>query len=288
MLEWQAGLIVLYDIGPHPDGAGIWQHYKRDIYKAIQERGLFQFHGSTPWQSLGKLMREREAADYIESYEATYGRKNGLYRVRNYANAAAYLKGRDWLWRHTSEAKAAEARPVQQSPARQPPVQQQPPESVPASHNATTKDVKPRSAAKGERKKPRKKPPQLLIPEEIIDPDSFMEGQCKRVSLNAHERNKDARKVCLRHYGYTCKVCKFDFVSMYGDIGRNYINVHHLKPLSKKGGRKHNINPITDLCPICPNCHAMIHRKEGDKPYTVKELKDIIRKAKKRKSDGTT
>ena len=40
---------------------------------------------------------------------------------------------------------------------------------------------------------------------------------------------------------------------------KNFIHVHHVTPISKVG-REYKIDPIKDLIPLCPNCHAMIHK----------------------------
>ncbi|PCP15512.1 HNH endonuclease, partial [Klebsiella pneumoniae] len=52
--------------------------------------------------------------------------------------------------------------------------------------------------------------------------------------------------------------------------------IHHLIPLS---GIKqdYRLNPETDLIPVCPNCHAMLHRR--DPPFTPEELKARLRPA---------
>ena len=39
-------------------------------------------------------------------------------------------------------------------------------------------------------------------------------------------------------------------------------------------GQTHEINPETDLIPVCPNCHAMLHRKIDGIYLTPKQLKD--------------
>jgi predicted HNH restriction endonuclease len=64
--------------------------------------------------------------------------------------------------------------------------------------------------------------------------------------------------------------------SRYGDIGQGFIHIHHLIPLS---GIKqdYRLNPETDLIPVCPNCHAMLHRR--DPPFTPEELKARLRPA---------
>ena len=97
------------------------------------------------------------------------------------------------------------------------------------------------------------------IPEEVPEPDGYPEGASSRISVNVYERNRDARTKCIEHFGYTCQVCEFDFGATYGQLGKDYIHVHHLVPLSEIKA-SYQVNPITDLIPVCPNCHAMIHR----------------------------
>lgn len=96
------------------------------------------------------------------------------------------------------------------------------------------------------------------------------EGAVKTVKVNIYERNPIARRLCLQKHGYSCFVCGFDFKSFYGPIGENFIHVHHIVPLSETEG-EYVIDPEKDLIPICPNCHAMIHRKK--KALSIEELK---------------
>jgi predicted HNH restriction endonuclease len=88
----------------------------------------------------------------------------------------------------------------------------------------------------------------------------FEEGATLAVLVSKHERSASARSACLAHHGHTCKVCGLDFAHKYGKIlGEGFIHVHHLNFLSQsKGIRK--VDPVTDLVPVCPNCHAMLHR----------------------------
>lgn len=121
------------------------------------------------------------------------------------------------------------------------------------------------------------------IPEEI-DPSEakgLTEGAVKTRFVNAYERSRKAKELCLKKYGcYKCKVCGFDFEEHYGELGKNYIHVHHLKPLSEIG-KEYEIDPETDLAPVCPNCHAMLHRREP--ALTIEELKQIIKEHSLRK-----
>ena len=96
-------------------------------------------------------------------------------------------------------------------------------------------------------------------PDELVDPDSFPEGAKQTVTVNRYERNRDARAACIEYHGLRCKACDIDFEERYGPHGAGFIHVHHLKPLSKVA-LEYEVNAITDLVPVCPNCHAMIHR----------------------------
>jgi hypothetical protein len=99
----------------------------------------------------------------------------------------------------------------------------------------------------------------------------FTEGTVKELLSKRYERDAQARKMCLQIHGYDCKACGLNFEQTYGEIGRNFIEVHHVKPISEKGG-SYEIDPKEDLVPLCPNCHRMIHRGEGA-PLSVEELK---------------
>lgn len=101
----------------------------------------------------------------------------------------------------------------------------------------------------------------------------YIEGTAIQVIQTKYERNPRARKVCLEHYGYKCSVCDFDFQKIYGELGTNFIHVHHLTQVSTIG-KTYQINPINDLRPVCPNCHAMLHRQNP--PLEIQDLKNII------------
>lgn len=108
---------------------------------------------------------------------------------------------------------------------------------------------------------------------EISNTETFSEGAKQVVTVNRYERNPKARLECLKKHGYKCKVCDFSFAEMYGDIGRKFIHVHHIKPLA--GIEKdYEVNPAKDLVPVCPNCHAMLHTKNP--PLSVYELKAVL------------
>lgn len=118
------------------------------------------------------------------------------------------------------------------------------------------------------------------LPEEIdvAEAATLYEGALHQISVNAYERNPKARQLCIAHYGTSCCICGFDFKEMYGEIGEGLIHVHHLRQLSDVG-KEYEIDPVNDLCPVCPNCHTIIHRKKP--PYTFKEIRGFIDEQKK-------
>lgn len=110
-----------------------------------------------------------------------------------------------------------------------------------------------------------------IIPEEIYNPR--YEGSTVKISVNKYERNQEARQECIDHYGCFCQICGFNFEIFYGKLGKEIIHVHHIKPLSEIK-EEYVINPKTDLIPVCPNCHSMIHRKTPC--YTISEISQLI------------
>ena len=93
-------------------------------------------------------------------------------------------------------------------------------------------------------------------------------------TVNAFERNAKARSACIEHYGAKCIVCGFNFQEKYGEIGKDFIHVHHIKPLGEIGA-EYKVDPINDLRPVCPNCHAMLHKRKP--PFSINELRSIIK-----------
>jgi hypothetical protein len=86
----------------------------------------------------------------------------------------------------------------------------------------------------------------------------FVEGATRRITVNAYERNAAAREKCIQQQGTACCICGFDFGKVYGPVAEGYIHVHHVKPLAEIKST-YEINPKTDLRPVCPNCHSVLH-----------------------------
>lgn len=104
------------------------------------------------------------------------------------------------------------------------------------------------------------------------DQKAYIEGKSNQVYLTKYERNPHARKKCIEHFGLSCLVCQLNFEKIYGEIGKDFIHVHHVNKISTIG-KTYQVNPIKDLIPVCPNCHAMIHKREI--PYNLDEIREI-------------
>ena len=104
----------------------------------------------------------------------------------------------------------------------------------------------------------------------------YIEGALKSISSNKYERNKEARKACLDHYGTKCQICGIDLGKVYGVEFSGKIEVHHIVPISKIK-KTYVVDPIKDLIPVCPNCHMILHSK-NEGVYTPEEIKKILKK----------
>ena len=93
------------------------------------------------------------------------------------------------------------------------------------------------------------------------------EGKPKAFFTYRYERSPKLRASVLNKFGYKCAVCGFDFEKIYGRLGKNFAEVHHLIPVSEKEQE----NDVNNLRPLCSNCHRMIHRL-----YTELEPKEYL------------
>lgn len=100
------------------------------------------------------------------------------------------------------------------------------------------------------------------------------EGRKAYYYTTKYERSSKNRSDAIRIHGTTCMVCGFDFEKVYGERGRGFIEVHHIKPLSSRN-EEVIINPKTDLVCVCSNCHRMIHR-DHENILTIEELRSMI------------
>lgn len=112
----------------------------------------------------------------------------------------------------------------------------------------------------------------------------FLEGEAGEAQEKVYrERNMELRQACIDHFKalhggrIVCECCGFDFAARY-DIQDEYIEVHHRHPFSQTEG-EHPVDAITDLVPLCANCHRMIHHGMGGRGncMSLDELKSKLR-----------
>jgi hypothetical protein len=121
---------------------------------------------------------------------------------------------------------------------------------------------------------------EFVFPEENQPTVELVEGAVCRISVNAYERNPEARRQCIEAHGADCCICGFSFGDLYGAEAEGYIQVHHIRPLAEVHG-DHVVDPVKDLRPVCPNCHAVLHL--GQRCRTIEEVSRLLVQNKTRK-----
>ena len=119
---------------------------------------------------------------------------------------------------------------------------------------------------------------------DLIENDDSDAERGKNLSLSEKKQYRVHRiiegrantKAVKEHHGYTCQVCSFDFEKAYGELGKDYIEAHHLVPYSElQEGASRTLSIETDFVVLCANCHRMIHRM--DDPGDIGGLKKRLR-----------
>ena len=114
-----------------------------------------------------------------------------------------------------------------------------------------------------------------VFPESNI-PEEAYEGAIRTTKVNRYERSSVARRQCIEYHGDRCSICGLSFEEMYGELGKGFIHVHHIVPLNEIG-KEYKVDPKKDLIPVCPNCHAMLHKKLNGKNVSIDELKELVK-----------
>ena len=104
------------------------------------------------------------------------------------------------------------------------------------------------------------------------------------VAAKIYERSSKLRQIAIAHFQKDgeifCRVCNFNYNHFYGEkIGRGYIEIHHLKPIFKYQSEeldKTIEQALTNVAPVCSNCHRMIHR-DWRNPIHIDDLIEQIK-----------
>lgn len=102
------------------------------------------------------------------------------------------------------------------------------------------------------------------------------EGSRYEVVATVIERDPRLRDAALAIHGYGCAACGIVLADRYGELGADFIHIHHLKPLADLDGEA-AVDPRSELVPLCPNCHAMAHRRRP--PVPIDRLRKLLRES---------
>ena len=112
------------------------------------------------------------------------------------------------------------------------------------------------------------------IPLEKEYESTRLEGTKVETFSTRYERDDRNREEAIKIHGVVCMGCSFDFEKIYGERGEGFIHVHHNKPLHLADGPRRP-DPELDFEVLCPNCHAMVHRKRSE-TLSLAELRTLI------------
>lgn len=107
-------------------------------------------------------------------------------------------------------------------------------------------------------------------PESVDQLPAALEGAERQITRNMRERDPVARAASEKAWRaaaegrLVCQGCGIDFGKTYGPRGEGFMHFHH----------QSGVEPPRDLVPVCPNCHAMIHR--GETALSLSELQALI------------
>ena len=118
---------------------------------------------------------------------------------------------------------------------------------------------------------------ELRDPKHILQEISFIEGRKELKQTAIYIRSTKLRQLAINKFSLSngklpCRVCNFIFEDKYKDIGKGFIEIHHIKPVRDIYWKIERVfdEAIKNLCPLCANCHRMVHRKNPC--YTTEEL----------------
>lgn len=118
---------------------------------------------------------------------------------------------------------------------------------------------------------------------EIFDETTTIaEGTQAIVKTKVYKRSSKLREKAIQFYTVDdrikCQACCFDFEEFYGDFGKNFIEIHHQKPIFQFDGddlERTVEEALENVIPVCSNCHRMIHRRR-EIPLSLEELKSYV------------
>lgn len=112
----------------------------------------------------------------------------------------------------------------------------------------------------------------------IVEEGFAMAVPAKQKRKRSRKLTELARQHFTKNDMIRCSGCQFSFNEFYGETARNYIEIHHLKPIytyTEEDIVKSLSQALTNLAPLCANCHRMMHR-EASNVLGLDELRGLI------------
>ena len=110
------------------------------------------------------------------------------------------------------------------------------------------------------------------------DAETYPEGRLLYRLHRKRERNQALiRRKKQQASSLACEVCGFDFHATYGELGRDYAECHHTKPVSTM--QPGDTTQLADLAIVCANCHRMLPPTQPQRPdaaLTIDALREIL------------
>jgi predicted HNH restriction endonuclease len=106
---------------------------------------------------------------------------------------------------------------------------------------------------------------------------SASEGRILERIHRTRERNRSVVSAAKtrfkqKHGRLFCELCGFCYSDAYGDLGADFIEAHHLTPVSDMSSGEETTPD--DLMMVCANCHRMLHR--GDPEQNLETMKKLF------------
>ncbi len=118
----------------------------------------------------------------------------------------------------------------------------------------------------------------------FVPEDEISEGKLITTVTKTRKRSTKLREYAFDYYKkinqIKCDICGFNFEENYGKFGRDYIEFHHIKPISvyEEDGKIINLEEARqNLVPLCSNCHKILHRNS----IAVELLKEAMNKSER-------
>lgn len=108
------------------------------------------------------------------------------------------------------------------------------------------------------------------------------EGAKKIIQTKVYQRSSKLRDASIHKFiekngKLFCEVCGFDFEKEYGELGKDYIEAHHKKPIYHYEGENTEsfiYDSVKNIAMLCANCHKMVHRRRSE-VLSIDELREI-------------